>query len=588
MTRFDAYAAGMVGTNVVRVLLAISPWLPLARAQQQVPVVGRVFDQLGAPAAGARVQVSLRTVADDVAPPHRQVTTTDAQGQFSVRVQPGFAHSIFAVHAIGTHVSPLAEGVVLGRPIELRLTQVLPKDLVAIDPLTDWTAIGPFRIEASPAAVNPFWSPLRRNEPPRLPGPVWLQVIDGNNQVVHRAAWTPGRSLTMPPPRTLQVLVQDQDGKPIGNASVAHQLPALPTPAAVFDQPEVTSWRVAATTDATGLATFLVPDPSHLHPQPAIVRIAAPGRMPILLRTDGKRLFPHPKDQKPDEPLAVVLGPVASLQVARRGEAVPGAQVRLLANGFGANRVTELVVATTDQNGLMPLAMPALATETMLRIDVGGEPPAFLRIPPWSPGQTMTAELAGLRPAAWQLLDEHNQPLAGIQGTLVACGSMLAPSLPANFHTDPFGQFRCLLGVDAWLVAFRDGERGLAVDIETAANMRSIVSGALVVPPLPRAHLVVRAGKDPAPAGTALAAGTWRATSEPVHILRTLRREVAGRCDHRYLRQHPLTTDAAGLVSIPLLSQGTEGPSVFVLRGAAQHGPWQPDRDRETVIDIGR
>lgn len=577
----------MTGNRTVEVLMAIGPWLAAAAAQH-VPVVGQVLDGLGAPVAGARVHISLRASPDEAVPPTRQVASTDATGRFAARVQPGCSHSIFAVHADGTRCSPLVEGVVIGRPLELRLTLATPTEPAVLDPLAVWAACGPFRLEATPAAANPFWSPVRKNEPLRLPGPIWLQVVDGNNQVLHRAAWTPGQALRVPPPVVFTAVVQDTNGNTIAGATIAHQVPTLVAPGTAFDQPEISSWRIAGTTDANGRVQIALPDPTGQAPRPVtMLQVTAPGRLPTLLWSDGKSLQPRTRQLNPDDPTPVVLVPAAQLRVLRRGAAVPGAHVHLLANGFSGNHITEGLMATTDADGLLPLALPAAPIETMLRIEANGEPPAFLRIPPWKAGETSVVDLAGTRPAAWQLVDENGQPLGGVPGTLVACGSHLAPDVPALFQTDPLGQFRCSLGVDAWLLVFRDGERAVAVDIGDGGKQPRITSGTLVAAPLPHARVRV--------AGLPLPATAFQLTPAPPFGLpaqrlepHTLRREITMRSDRRYLKQHPVSTDGDGLATLPLLSVPPDGLSVYLLRGATPIGPWLLERNRECTIELGR
>ncbi len=227
-------------------LLVVVCALSATRAQEKAvaaphrdKVLGWVEDGDGQRIAGATVTLLARPIPEraDIGEADRIEVQSDERGLFRAEVLPGGTYTAWAQQLDDAgllRVSGPAENVVPGPPVRLELGASRTPRRVRFDGLAAWQAHGPLSLHCRAITRTALLVPLMPGEEgiatlPELPGmldQVYVEVRTADGLLVHfeeqSARGGDVAPLTIGPPREVRVVVRDDAGAAVPNASVAH------------------------------------------------------------------------------------------------------------------------------------------------------------------------------------------------------------------------------------------------------------------------------------------------------------------------------------------------------------------------------
>ncbi|MEO6597170.1 MAG: hypothetical protein ABIP94_20700, partial [Planctomycetota bacterium] len=269
-------------TCLLAVLLAGSGGL-LAQAPGEVerrPAFVRVFDDAGEPVAGAVVTLSgcIPHLGAKAGPSDVLFVSSDARGRAVPKLQAGLCYVAWAVGPPDRQgvqrVSAVQGFFGAGAQFDLRCDTARPPERCVVEGADAWRELGPLRffaltslpgieVELVPDAEGMLQMP---SGPPFL---IEVRTRDGqplssspSNSPSNSPSSSPSDAgrLVIPPPQSLRVRVQDENGKPLPGAVVQHRVTRLlPWRLDGFGGVAEDRCRDLAVVDAEGRATVLVP-----------------------------------------------------------------------------------------------------------------------------------------------------------------------------------------------------------------------------------------------------------------------------------------------------------------------------------------
>ncbi len=274
----------------MRVLLAILVTVAGLVAQQpqaeRRPMLGRVLDQDGAPAAGAEVTLvgAVGVFQAQCVPADVVTVRTDERGRFRTDLLPLALYTAWAAGPPDENgaraVSEAAANVGVGPPIELRLGAP-ERHVITVTGLEPWADLGPFRLRLQLpfAVIHDVECPIGAEGEAVLPplpqtGLDLLLLTADGQPLAHRYTTVQGQQFALPPPRELPVRAVDAAGKPVAGVAVDLRIAMIYSRQRDFAVAARTPFRRVGVTGADGTATVRVPldqDPFESNPRECLL-----------------------------------------------------------------------------------------------------------------------------------------------------------------------------------------------------------------------------------------------------------------------------------------------------------------------------
>lgn len=531
-------------------------------AQERKPVIGRVVDVAGQPAAAVTVTL-VWTPAGSLDDRDTQViqVATDARGRFIAPAEVATGYTAFAATTVGPDgtfaVSAVCEDVAAGRTLELQLAAPIRSRRVTLHGVEAWGADAGLSLRVASAGRSPLVLPLVDGRTPPVPGPAQAFVVDGRGQVVFACSFpaTGDLDVQLPGPDHLEVRIVDGAGKPRAGATVwlhgaRRCLPGTEL-SAFEDDRRQGFWRTAVA-DAHGIAIVQVPRIDPTRPGVSTLSLLVAGEPGEVAMSSGR--LPAGTREQPAR-VDLVLADHRVLRLRDGGRAVealfessgslPARQRRTSADG----RFSWVDPKTGWRDGLFTAWLP------------GGDR-AFADL--WALPESAEVDLGAMRRVEIQVED----PMSGRLG-----GAALAMILPGDARyqrllwADPLGRVRLRVDRAPWLL-LAAGERSLGwLDLSIDGTGESHQSATVRATPLAVAQLgcVDALGVPLADAhvtGVVAAPRNPRVKSAlPAALVEAVRRHVE-------LRARALRSDTQGLLAVPFVALEDFKFTVLVTAGA--------------------
>lgn len=556
--------------------------LGVAQDNARVPTFVRVVDLAGKPIAGAEVtfagghpHLGAASGVDDVL-----TVASDARGRAQAKLQPGLCYVAWAIGPRGGEDEPQWVSAVapwFGAGSLLTLVGAEPRSPRQLQLLggARWQALGPLRcvlrtpgpgleVELAMGSdelllpVGPFEHLEVRTKDGQ---PLWLGRCDVDE-------------LTLPPPQTLVVRVEDGNGAPIAGAAVRQRVARLPMWNTDGGRTVVDDrWRELGTTDADGRCLVLVALAGDLRMRPRdgdlFLFVQAPGRPEVcgglfrgalyasderIARLDG------------DELRFVVPAPaplVGNLGLLPRGTKAHLDVVAKLDHGAGnyhhdarsywadvaADGTFRFDTVPRDLHSsrlvLQPPPGSGFGLSSFASLP-GRELPA-LAPPSDAANAAATTAADGLGELQVAVVDTNGGPARGLVVFLAPRdgGTLLVRDSLFRFPLDLRGEAQLRLGRGAWsLVAIGDG-----VFATGTVDVGGAVRAPLQLQPMARARLELLDERQQPIAGARVVAcgATMQGQNDPMQaVLQVVRRRWMAAWE-------PLRTDASGHVEVPFV-----------------------------------